>query len=288
MTRRNRVDPWGDLHAVAARGLLTGNRGCLVDDDRRRRPPPPQHDAVDHVRDASSATGASRSTDPHRWTPIFFLDEAVALAAGHRPCALLPPRRLPRLPRRRRRRRRPLGRRARSPAGVGATASGTRPVPRRRSAAVAGAVDVAPRRHGRRRRRPAAVPADRRDAAAVHVRRLVSGDAAPPVVDVLTPPTSVAALAGATGRCCTHRPGDESGPSGGRPDRGNSQPRRPLPPATGRLVDHHRSPRHRLHASTGDRRARTGTPAGWRRSTRTAHHTSPASARPGSTRRSGS
>jgi hypothetical protein len=30
---RNRVDPFGDLHAVAARGLLTGNRGCLVDDD---------------------------------------------------------------------------------------------------------------------------------------------------------------------------------------------------------------------------------------------------------------
>ena len=32
MPRRNRVDPWGDLHAVAARGLFTGNRGCLVDD----------------------------------------------------------------------------------------------------------------------------------------------------------------------------------------------------------------------------------------------------------------
>ena len=24
---------------------------------------------------------------PNRWTPIFFLDDAVALAAGHRPCA---------------------------------------------------------------------------------------------------------------------------------------------------------------------------------------------------------
>src|SRR5262249_21919140 len=33
--RRNRVDPWGDLHAVAARGLLTGNRGCVVDDHER-------------------------------------------------------------------------------------------------------------------------------------------------------------------------------------------------------------------------------------------------------------
>ena len=30
--RRNRVDPWGDLHAVSARGLFTGNRGCIVDE----------------------------------------------------------------------------------------------------------------------------------------------------------------------------------------------------------------------------------------------------------------
>jgi hypothetical protein len=28
MPRRNRVDPWGDLHAVSARGLFTGNRGA--------------------------------------------------------------------------------------------------------------------------------------------------------------------------------------------------------------------------------------------------------------------
>jgi hypothetical protein len=32
MPRRNRVDPWGDLHAVSARGLFTGNRGCIVDE----------------------------------------------------------------------------------------------------------------------------------------------------------------------------------------------------------------------------------------------------------------
>ena len=48
MPRRNRVDPWGDLHAVAARGLFTGNRGCLVDDAERvvRHH---QSAAVDHV-----------------------------------------------------------------------------------------------------------------------------------------------------------------------------------------------------------------------------------------------
>lgn len=85
MPRRNRVDPWGDLHAVPQRGLFTGNRGCLVD----------AHEAV--VRHHSSALWITCKTvfrdwrwplaRPRRWTPIFFLDEAVALAAGHRPCA---------------------------------------------------------------------------------------------------------------------------------------------------------------------------------------------------------
>jgi hypothetical protein len=86
MSRRNRVDPFGDLHAVPERGLLTGNRGCLVDD------------AGDVVRHHASGLWIACLTEfrgwrhplaaPHRWTPIFFLDDAVALAAGHRPCAL--------------------------------------------------------------------------------------------------------------------------------------------------------------------------------------------------------
>jgi len=84
MPRRNRVDPWGDLHAVEPRGLLTGNRGCLVDD----------HEQV--VRHHRSSLWIACLTEfrgwrfplarPDRWTPIFFLDDAVALAAGHRPC----------------------------------------------------------------------------------------------------------------------------------------------------------------------------------------------------------
>jgi hypothetical protein len=83
--RRNRVDPWSDLHAVAARGLFTGNRGCVVDD----------HEQV--VRHHGSQLWISCVTEfrgwrwplarPRRWTPLFFLDDAVALAAGHRPCA---------------------------------------------------------------------------------------------------------------------------------------------------------------------------------------------------------
>ena len=76
---------WGDLHAAAPRGLLTGNRGCVVDD----------HERV--VRHHGSSLWIACLTEfrdwrwplarPRRWTPLFFLDDAVALAAGHRPCA---------------------------------------------------------------------------------------------------------------------------------------------------------------------------------------------------------
>lgn len=84
--RRNRVDPWGDLHAVEARGLFTGNRGCLVDEERQ---------LVRHHNSNLWITCVTRYRDwrspldaPHHWTPLFFLDDAVALAAGHRPCGL--------------------------------------------------------------------------------------------------------------------------------------------------------------------------------------------------------
>jgi hypothetical protein len=80
----NRVDPFGDLHAVPERGTLTGNRGCLVDDAGR---------FVRHHRGALWIACRTRFrgrrvglTRPRRWTPLFFLDDAVALAAGHRPC----------------------------------------------------------------------------------------------------------------------------------------------------------------------------------------------------------
>jgi hypothetical protein len=86
MPRRNRVDPWGDLHAVPERGLFTGNRGCLVDDTGR---------LVHHHVGSLWITCVTQFRNwqhqldqPHTWTPLFFLDDAVALAAGHRPCGL--------------------------------------------------------------------------------------------------------------------------------------------------------------------------------------------------------
>ena len=197
VTRRNRVDPWGDLHAVDARGLLTGNRGSLVDDSGA---------VVRHHR--SSTLWITCLTefrghrqplaDPHRWTPIFFLDEAVALAAGHRPCAYC--RRADyHAYRRRDRRRRPtaVGRRARPAARRRAPAPRARAVQGRRPTAVAGARRVAPRRHGRR----STTSGSRACCVAGMLRRFTfdgwsAATAPPPVVDVLTPPTSVAALSG--------------------------------------------------------------------------------------------
>ena len=86
MTRCNRVDPWGDLHADPARGLFTGNRGCLVDDERRlvRH----HHSSTLWITCVLQFRDWRHPLDqPHLWTPLFFLDDAVALAAGHRPCA---------------------------------------------------------------------------------------------------------------------------------------------------------------------------------------------------------
>jgi hypothetical protein len=87
--RRNRVDPWGDLRAVTERGLLTGNRGPLVDEARNLV----RHHASNlWIACVTSFRDWKHPLDqPHIWTPLFFLDDAVALAAGHRPCALCRP-----------------------------------------------------------------------------------------------------------------------------------------------------------------------------------------------------
>jgi len=84
MPRRNRIDPWGDLHAVPGRGLFTGNRGCIVDDAEQVV----RHHASGLWITCVTAFKGRRYAlaRPNRWTPIFFLDDAVALAAGHRPC----------------------------------------------------------------------------------------------------------------------------------------------------------------------------------------------------------
>lgn len=87
MALQNRVMPWGEIVADPARGLFTGNRGCLHDDQKRLGKARWRHRAW--IICALEYKGWQRQVmTPGSWTELFFLDEAVALAAGHRPCAL--------------------------------------------------------------------------------------------------------------------------------------------------------------------------------------------------------
>ena len=87
MPRQNRVTPLGDLIADPARGLVYGNRGCLHDPEGRIR----RRFAVKRwIACQLEFRGWHRTQlmQPGRFTELFFLDEATAFAAGHRPCAL--------------------------------------------------------------------------------------------------------------------------------------------------------------------------------------------------------
>jgi hypothetical protein len=86
MPLQNRVTPTGEIVATPARGLMMGNRGCLHRPDR----------TLGTARWRSKLwiccvldfKGVRRDPmPPGRWTALFFLDEATAFAAGHRPCA---------------------------------------------------------------------------------------------------------------------------------------------------------------------------------------------------------
>jgi hypothetical protein len=84
---QNRVTPLGELAAEPARGLVYGNRGCLHDADGRIR----RRYAVKRwIACRLQFRGWHRHPllQPGRFTELFFLDEATAFAAGHRPCAL--------------------------------------------------------------------------------------------------------------------------------------------------------------------------------------------------------
>ena len=87
MSRQNRVTPLGELIADPARGLVYGNRGCLHDGSGRIRR---QYDGKRWIACRLQFRGWHRHPlmQPGRFTELFFLDEATAFAAGHRPCAL--------------------------------------------------------------------------------------------------------------------------------------------------------------------------------------------------------
>src|SRR5213593_330994 len=87
MPLQNRVTPLGELVADPARGLVYGNRGCLHDESGRIRR---RYNGKRWIACRLDFRGWHREPlmQPGRFTELFFLDEATAFAAGHRPCAL--------------------------------------------------------------------------------------------------------------------------------------------------------------------------------------------------------
>ena len=86
MPLQNRVTPTGDIIATPHRGMFTGNRGIIHDPAtktllNKRWSTPAWLTCVCEFRGWRRKVMGGRS-----WTELFFLDEATAFAAGHRPC----------------------------------------------------------------------------------------------------------------------------------------------------------------------------------------------------------
>jgi hypothetical protein len=86
MPLQNRVTPFGEIVAISQRGMFTGNRGIIHDPAtktllNRRWTTKAWLVCSCEYKGRRRVVMAGRS-----WTELFFLDEAVALAAGHRPC----------------------------------------------------------------------------------------------------------------------------------------------------------------------------------------------------------
>lgn len=81
---QNRVDPLGRIIKTSARGAFMGNRGVIHN----------EHKEITHafkhkawITCVLAFKGRKRTVmTAGRWTELFFLDEATAFAAGHRPC----------------------------------------------------------------------------------------------------------------------------------------------------------------------------------------------------------
>ena len=84
MPQKKRVDPFNLLHAVPQRGAWFGNRGCLHDRNGNIK----WLQKTDRwiICELSFKDRRRPLLQPGRYTELFFMDEATALAAGHRPC----------------------------------------------------------------------------------------------------------------------------------------------------------------------------------------------------------
>ena len=86
MPLQNRVQPTGEIIAHPARGGFMGNRGILHDENGLH--PRRRWAHQNWVCCRLEFKGRRRNLmAPRCYTELFFLDEAVAFAAGHRPCA---------------------------------------------------------------------------------------------------------------------------------------------------------------------------------------------------------
>ena len=85
MPYQNRVDPFGQFHAIKARGAWMGNRGILHNEAGQILV---QWRLKRWITCTLNFKGRRREIfTPHRYSELFFLDEATAFSAGHRPCA---------------------------------------------------------------------------------------------------------------------------------------------------------------------------------------------------------
>jgi hypothetical protein len=86
MPLHNRVTPFGEIVADPSRGTLMGNRGILHNERGELGQARWRHSHW--VACVLDFRGRQRMVmAPRHYTELFFLDEATALAAGHRPCA---------------------------------------------------------------------------------------------------------------------------------------------------------------------------------------------------------
>ena len=86
MPLQNRVDPFGNIFRTHARGTMMGNRGGALHNSEREIVRP--YKGRRWITCVLEFRGRHRTVmSERRYTELFFLDEAVALAAGHRPCA---------------------------------------------------------------------------------------------------------------------------------------------------------------------------------------------------------
>ena len=81
---QNRVDPFGHIIRTPARGAWLGNRGLIHNDKQEITRP---YRLIPWITCVLSFKDRRRKImSPGLYTELFFLDEATAFSAGHRPC----------------------------------------------------------------------------------------------------------------------------------------------------------------------------------------------------------